>query len=227
MLTTSLLLSLALLALDAPSDLPDERMPEHSEEIFVVGGQSLLAPVRSGQQVSVVFQVGELDVEAQPIDEVRAFVEVSCQRARRARCRKAKRRMKVEPVETEDGLEVRLGGVSKSLMRRLRVEAKVLVPEDSPLFVKAGIGDVDIRSGHKPLAVRMGIGDLRVYAPAEAVGSVRVRTRIGDAGLRTSEGHRAAGRRALVGAGLSWTEGEGAEPVDVRLRIGDAQVILE
>ena len=216
-----------LLMLAAAVDVPDEAMPTHEEELFVVGDGPLIAPVEPGQAVYVVFGVGELDVEAQPVREVRAVVEVRCPRHREVRCGRARKQLRVEPRQTEEGLEIRLTGVNKYLLRRLEIEAKIVVPYDSPLAVKAGIGDVEIRGGSERLTVRMGIGDLRVHAPAKDVKSVRVRTRIGDAGLRNDQGHRAGSRRTLVGAGLRWSGGDGTEAIDVRLRIGDAQVILE
>jgi len=210
-----------------PVDVPVDEMPTQEEVLFVVGEGPVIAPVEPGQAVSVIFGVGELDVEAQPVREVRAVVEVRCRPRREARCDKAKKRLRVEPRQTAEGLEVRLTGMNKYLLRRLEIDAKIIVPYDSPLDVRAGIGDVEIRGGSERLTVRMGIGDLRVRAPEKDVKSVRVRTRIGDAGLRNGEGHRAGSRRTLIGAGLRWSGGDGTEPIDVWLRIGDAQVILE
>ena len=216
-----------LLLLQVLSADVDEKMPAHSEEIFVVGERPFIAPVAPGQPVRIVFGVGELDVRAEPVSEVRAEVRVRCPKSREARCGKVRKRLRVTPKETPEGLEVRISGVNRYTLRRLDISGHIVVPEDSPLAVKAGIGDVDVATGDLGVTVRMGIGDLTVRAPEETVGSVRVRTRIGDASIRSgSSGYNPGKRKALIGAGLRWSGGEGSEQVDVRLRIGDARVIL-
>ncbi len=212
-------------AADLSADV-DPDMPIHGEEIFVVGNEPFIAPVAQGQPVRVFFGVGELDVRAEPISEVRAEIRVTCPPRREKRCGTVRKKLRVEPKETPEGLEVHISGVRRSILKRLDIEGRVTVPEDSPLFVKAGIGDVDVHAGHRGVEVRMSIGDLNVRAPKESVKSVQVKTRIGDAGLRVGGRHKAGGRRALIGAGLAWKGGEGTEPVRARLRIGDAQVVL-
>ena len=94
------------------------------------------------------------------------------------------------------------------------------------LVAQIGIGDVDIQSGTRDLTVGMGIGDLTIRAPQSAIGSVEVKTRIGDASVRT-EGRVKSKRRMLIGAKARWEEGEGPSTIKVGLKIGDATVILE
>ncbi|HVS12913.1 MAG TPA: hypothetical protein VMV46_03235 [Thermoanaerobaculia bacterium] len=211
----------------ADGDAPDRDLPVYSELIQVFGEAPFVAPVDLGEPVRIVFGIGELEIEAAEIGEVRAELVLDCREVPEDRCHRYKRRLRIEPVRTADGLEVRMAGLSMRTLRRLQVTGSVRVPRGSPLEVKIGIGDVDIRSGEKDLSVRMGIGDLTVRVPEERVGSVSMRTRIGDAGIELGGRHRPGKRRMLIGAKVRWDEGSGDARIDVGLRIGDARVRLE
>ncbi len=216
---TALALSLFVVA-DSPTDLP-----EFSDEIFVVGDGPLVVPVTPGDSVHVTFGVGELEIRAADAHEVRAEVELSCRRVATERCAKYRKRLKVEPVVTETGLEIRMTGLRRQILRRLEVTGRVRVPKDSPLAVKIGIGAADIQAGEADVAVQMRIGDLRISKPRDSVRSVAVRTGIGDASVRVAGESTHTQRMRLIGARASWA-GEGADDVAARLRIGDARVIL-
>ena len=115
-----------------------------------------------------------------------------------------------------------------SYMKKLDVEARVIVPSRVPLIVRMGIGDLEIEAGPENLDVGMSIGDLTVWAPSEGIGSVGISTRIGDASLRTASDPYVEGkRRMLIGAKVKWDEGVGDSRIQVKLGIGDAKVLLE
>ena len=217
---TLLALGLIVATPDSPADLP-----EFSDEIFVVGEGPLVVPVSPGDEVRVDFGVGSLDIRASDAHEVRAEIEVSCRRVKTERCQNYRKRIKVEPVETERGIEIRMTGLRRQILRRLEVTGRVRVPKDSPLAVKIGIGAARIEAGDADVAVRMGIGDLRITKPQETVRSVAVRTGIGDASVRASGEPTRTRRKRLIGAQASWS-GDGAAAVAARLRIGDARVVL-
>jgi hypothetical protein len=230
LLLGALLLGAPFLAVSpaaAAGDAPDRDLATYSEEIHVFGEAPFVAPVSPGEPVRIVFGVGELQIEAADIDEVRAELALGCREATEDRCRRYRRRLRIEPVRTADGLEVRMAGLSMRTLRRLQVTGTVRVPRGSPLDVKIGIGDVDIRAGGEDLSVRMGIGDLTVSVPEEQVGAVSMRTRIGDAGIVFGGRHVPGRRRMLIGAKVRWAEGGGDARIDVGLRIGDARVRLE
>jgi hypothetical protein len=224
-------IALAILALLlAPpvraGDTPRADLPIYSEEIEVFGERPVVAPVSLGEPVRIVFGVGELEIEAAETSEMRAELVLECRKVRADECGRYKRKLRVEPVRTADGLEVRMSGLSMRILKRVNVTGRVLVPRWSPLDVQIGIGDVDIAAGEKDVSVRMGIGDLTVRVPEEHTGAVSLRTRIGDAGI-VFPGRRMDGKRKmLIGARARW-QGDGDARVDVRLRIGDARVSVE
>jgi hypothetical protein len=227
-LLEGLLLVLLLSSIGPPALAQSADMPRFGEEIYVIGEIPFLEPVAPGQPVTIRFGIGELEIETVESDQIRADLEVSCgDKLSEAQCEKYRSRLRLEPLRGDDGVEVRLVGLPKWKMRRLQLEGKVTVPQWSPLTVRMGIGEVDIRSAAESLDVAMGIGDLTVRVPHEIVGNVRVGTRIGDASIREPDGYTAGKRRMLVGARLEWAEGSGTAQVSVGLRIGDARVVLE
>ena len=183
-------------------------------------------PVAMGHSVRVRFPVGELKISAAAVSEVHTALEVRCERLSEALCAKYSRRLRLEGIDREGVVEVRLVGLPKWKLRKLQLDGVVTVPSWAPLDVQVGIGDVDIYPGDRDLGVRMGIGDLTVHVPRERVHSVRAATRIGDASLRGAI-DRAGKRRMLLGARLNWTEGEGEIDIALGLRIGDAKVVFE
>ena len=216
----------AIMPLAADAEEPGP--PQFGEQITVIGEAPFVYPVAMGQPVSIRFGIGEIDIEAGDLSEVRADLQVSCRETlAEALCEKYQRRLRLEPRETADGVEVRLVGLSKWKLRKLNLRGRVEVPRWSPLQVKMGIGEVDIRSDAEDLSVKMGIGDLTVHVPAANVASVQVGTRIGDASMRSDRQHFAGGRRMLIGSRLHWWEGEGSARIEVGLKIGDAKVVLE
>lgn len=223
---TSVLLLVAGDAADVPDSPTPDKLPVHAEEIHVVGEGPLVAPVSVGQPVQVVFGAGELFVEPGDGNQVRAEVELRCPPARRARCGDVHRRLRVQADETPDGVVVRVGGVRASVLKRYNVTARVIVPRTSPLAVRAGFGVVRVEAGDRSVRVDMKVGDLRVTGRREVFSTALARARIGDASVRT--GRKTYSRRSkLIGARGTWQGEDEGESVEVRLRIGDARVVLE
>lgn len=230
-LAVSSLLLLLPFGAGVSSDVPDtpspDELPVHTEEVLVVGDGPLVAPVASGEPVQVIFGAGELFVEPGDVDQVRADVELRCPPARRARCGDVHKRLRVKAEHTEEGVVVRLRGVRASVLKRYDVTARVVFPRSSPLAVRAGFGAVRVEAGNRSVQVDMKIGDLRVYGQREVFSSASARARIGDASVRS--GRQTSSRRSkLIGARGKWQgESPGGESIEVRLRIGDARVVLE
>lgn len=224
------MLELAVMALlglgSTAADDVINQMPAYSEEIFVVGTKPIIEPVARGETVFLIFSVGELAIEASDTAELRAELVANCRKLTPERCARARKTLQIEPRRTENGLEIRMVGVRKRLLRRMSIEGRVSLPSDSPLVARIGVGDVDIQAGIEDLSVSMGIGDLTVHVPESAVGSVSVRTGIGDASIRANRKVESK-RRKLVGARASLSAGEGTADVTVGLKIGDAKVILD
>lgn len=203
--------------------------PTFGEQIFVYGELPFIESVDAGEPVTLRFGIGELDIETTDSHELRADLVVECRpNLSESLCEKYRTRLRLEPHRGKDGLEVRLVGLSKWKLRKLRLDGRVWVPRGSPLTVKVGIGDVEIRTDSEDVVIAMGIGDLTVRAPQESVAAVRIATRIGDASMSWVGGDRIEGtRRLLLGARLDWVAGAGSSDITVTLRIGDAKVVLE
>ena len=225
------ILTLGLLCAALPWALAaKERAPELArfhDQIQVTGDMPLIQPVDYGQGVRIAFSIGELEIEATDAAEIRTDLKIDCKQLDAERCQRYARRLRLEPRVVGDQVEVRLVGLRRSLWRKLGVRGRISVPRWAPLEVRIGIGDVEIHAGDKDLAVSMKIGDLTIHAPRETVASVTMDTGIGDASIHGAGVAAEGRRRMLVGAKLRWTEGEGEADIDVGLRIGDAQVILE
>lgn len=220
--------TVALLLLAWPLAAGEDALPRFGEEIFVFADAPFVTPVDEGQPVTIRFGVGEMEIEATEASEVRADLTVRCDvRLDPALCEKYRSRLRLEPRRKGDGIEVRLVGLPRWKLRKLHLEGSIGVPHSSPLTVRIGIGDVDIRTAGQDLSVRMGIGDLTVHAPGAAVGGVEIATRIGDASLTEAGSTREGGRRLLLGSRLRWDGGDGPAQVSVALEIGDAKVLLD
>ena len=222
--------SICVLALTLPAvtQADESVLPQFGEEITIIDAAPFLYPVALGQPVLIRFGIGEIDISTSDHSEVRADLEVSCSsKLSEALCDKYRRRLRLEPHEDENGVEVRLVGLSKWKLRKLRLRGHVEVPRWSPLEVRIGIGVVEIHSDAKNLSVKMGIGDLTIRVPEDKVASVEMGTRIGDASVRGIAGYVEGRRRMLVGARVAWHEGTGPSRIDVGLKIGDASVVLE
>jgi len=228
---TALLTLIPLLTPIAASAAANEMqadVPRFGEEIYVIGEIPFIEPVEPGQPVTVRFGIGQLEIVSTESNQIRADLDVRCRETlSEALCTKYRDRLRLEPRRGKQGVEVRLVGLSKWKLRKLELEGRVEIPKGSPLTVRVGIGEVDIRSDSEDLSVTMGIGDLTVRVPQENVGSVNVGTRIGDASLWRHEGIVTGKRRMLIGARVHWLEGAGTATIEVGLRIGDAKVVLE
>ncbi len=207
---------------------PDRSGALFSDSIVVIGEPVYLVPIPEGKAFEIAFKVGELQIEARPVYNARLEIHATCEEVSEDFCRKRVERLTLKTKELEDRVRVELTGLSRREMKKLGVEATILVPERAPLIVKMGIGTLEIDAGPQDLEIGMSIGALEVRAPWEAFRSVGLSTRIGDASLRTVEDrHLEAKRRMLIGARLNWDRGPGESHLAVKLGIGDAAVRLD
>ena len=205
-------------------------LPSFGEQIYVIGEIPFIEPVDPSEPVTIRFGIGELelDIESTDSNEIRADLDVECRaELSESLCKKYRSRLRLEPRRGKDGLEVRLVGLSKWKLKKLRLDGQVWVPRWSPLTVRVGFGDVDIRTDAEDVVIAMGIGNLTVRAPQESVGTVRMATRIGDASMSRLGGDLIEGKRRMLGARVNWVAGAGSAHITVGLKIGAAEVVLE
>lgn len=199
-----------------------------SDSIVVIGEPVYLIPIPEGKAFEVAFKVGELDIAARPVFDARLEIHATCPEVSPEYCAKRVSRLELKQTDLDDRVRVELRGMSRREMKKLGVEATIIVPERAPLIVKMGIGALEIDAGPQDLEIGMSIGALEVHAPYEAFGSVGLSTRIGDASLRTADDpFLEAKRKMLIGAKLNWNQGPGDSRIAVKLGIGDAAVRLD
>ncbi len=219
---------LLLLAAGSRATETDPSAVPFSDSILVTAKPIHLVEIPEGKAFEVAFKVGEIDIAARPVFEASLEIDATCKEVSREFCEKRLERLKLKTRELDDRVRVQLTGMSRREMKKLGVEATIVVPDRVPLIVKMGIGDLEIDAGPENLEVGMSIGALVITAPSESVGSVGISTRIGDASLDTvDDGYQSGKRRMLIGAKVRWDEGAGDSRIAVKMGIGDAQVKLE
>lgn len=227
---TTLGLTLALLLVCVASPAAATSDPTEalfSDTIQVIGDPVHLVPIPPGKAFEVKFKVGALQIAAKDTFEARLEIYAACKEVSPEYCAKRVARLRLETDELDDRVRVQLAGMSRREMKKLGVEATIVVPERSPLIVDMGIGALEIDAGPQDLQVGMSIGDLVVHAPSEGIGSVGISTRIGEAALETLEDPYISKRMMLLGAKVKWDEGEGDSRIAVKLGIGNAEVHLD
>ncbi len=197
-----------------------------SESIVVIGEPVYLVPIPEGKAFEVAFKVGELDIEARPVFDARLEIHATCKEVSEEYCQKRVARIRLQQTDLDDRVKVELKGMSRREMKKLGVEATIIVPERAPLIVKMGIGALTIDAGPQDLDIGMSIGAIEVSAPSDSFASVGLSTRIGDASLRTEDRYLSAKRKMLIGAKLDWANGPGDSRMAIKLGIGDASVRL-
>lgn len=236
-LPSAFLSALAILALSTPA-LPADAapakvmappraadLPRFSDSIIVVGEPVTIVPVPPDKVFEVAFKVGELTIEARPIADARLELRADCRDVELEACRRQLAKITLSTEELDDRIRVSLRGLSRRAVRKMGIHGTIVVPSRAPLRVKMGIGDLEIDAGPEDLRVTMGIGEVTIRARRDAVSRVGIATRIGDAGLH--DGDHIESRRRFLGARVDWPSGKGEAQIDVKLKIGDAQVYLE
>jgi hypothetical protein len=225
-LIATLLAFSAVTALQAATTSSETSGALFSDSIVVIGEPVYLVPIPQGKAFEVSFKVGELQIEARPVFDARLEIHATCKEVSEDFCRRRVARLTLKTTDLDDRVRVELTGMSRREMKKLGVEATIVVPERAPLIVKMGIGELEIDAGLADLDVGMSIGDLTVDAPSDRIAVVGITTRIGDASLETKDDFRDGRRKMLLGAKLQWDEGPGDSSIAVKLGIGDAKVRL-
>lgn len=227
---TTLGLTLALLLCSSAAFATESAVPPEvlfSDTIQVIGDPVHLVPIPPGKTFEVKFKVGALQIAAEDTFDARLEIYAACKEVSSEYCAKRVARLRLVTDEFDDRVRVQLAGMSRREMKKLGVEATIVVPERSPLIVNMGIGALEIDAGPRDLEVGMSIGDLVVHAPSEGIASVGISTRIGEAALETLDDPYISKRMMLLGAKVKWDEGEGDSRIAVKLGIGNAEVHLD
>ena len=183
-------------------------------------------PVSPGKALQVSLNVGELDIETADVDRVSVEIEARCRPAADEKCYRRLEGIQVESLVNDAGSMIKVTGISKRY-HRMEVEAKIIVPESSPLAVKMYAGELRVEGGGQDLNIRLKYGDVTVRQPLDATQSVLADANFGDAQIYAASGDTDPRRPWLVGSRVTWKDGEGDATVTVNLSAGDATVHLD
>lgn len=182
--------------------------------------------VASGTSLEVGLMVGEMMIETASVDKVTVEVEAHCRAGADTKCYRRLEKLGAELVQEATGSQVRITGVSKRY-HKMEIEAKVIVPEGSPLAVKMYAGELRVDGGGQDLDIRLKYGEVTVHQPLASTESVLADANFGDAQIYASTGDTNPRRPWLVGSRVTWDNGEGDATVTVKLSAGDATVYLD
>ena len=182
--------------------------------------------IPQGNPLEVGLKVGEMEIQTADVDMVTVEIRARCRPAGDEKCYRRLEGIQAESVVDESGSSIRVTGVSKRY-HRMEIEAKITVPESSPLAVKMYAGELRVEGGGQDLEIRVKYGDVTVHQPQEATQSVLADANFGDAQIYASVGDTNPRRPWLVGSKVTWDGGEGDATVTVNLSAGEATVHLD
>ncbi len=99
----------------------------------------------------------------------------------------------------------------------------VRIPASLAASVKLGVGDVRVLDVAGDVTVEAGVGDVRVEGEFSSAGDIRATCGVGDASLRTPNGHNEG--KGFIGHDLS-AHGPGKASIRARAGVGDVTIRL-
>jgi len=174
--------------------------------------------------VHIDIPVGELEIEAGDGQQVETKVELLCKN-RKPRCLEAARNVRFV-YSTDDGrLHFQIKDWPRTNHRGLEVRARFTVPRTLPLKTELGVGELTVNGLEGDFQADLGVGEVNVTMPESAVGSVKLDTGIGEAGLRA--GGRRYESEGLFVREIHWNQGKGKSHVEVDCGVGEINVTLK
>ena len=182
-------------------------------------------PVTSETVVDLRIPAGDVHIEGTSGDRLTAEIVVRCP-DEESGCAKRLRDLQFVTDFVGDRLVLKTNRNSSMKYRSGQITTKVRIPEVSKVNVNMTAGDLNIHDVQACLSVDMTAGDIDLEMDEELVASVMLDAGVGDASLRVDDYNRSAPRSWLIGAELSWEQGNGYCHVDVDLQAGDISVEL-
>lgn len=181
-------------------------------------------PLGGVENIRIEIPVGELEIVAGEGQQVETKVEVLCKHGK-PRCQEAAKNLRFV-YSTDDGqLHFQLKDWPKMNAKGLQVRARFTVPRDLPLRTELGVGELTVDGIEGDFQADLGVGEVNVTMPEAAVGSVRLDTGIGEAGLRA--GGRRYESEGLFVRQINWNKGKGKSSVEVDCGVGEINVALK
>lgn len=209
----AVLLSLGLLSVAAPAQ------EEAAEPVRLAQNVSL----GSATWVSLDLSVGDLKVQASDGPDLEVDLEVLCT-PQGADCARLAKALKIDTRRRGDRLEVKLHGPSGSIRSKVTVQGTVLAPRAIPLSVELGSGDLEVSGFTSDLRLEVSVGNVQASLPERSVRQVEASAKVGDAVLRLPTGQ--IDGAGFVSKGLKWTSGQGSSAIEVKINVGNVELVL-
>lgn len=198
---------------------------EAHRDVVVAGPHVVELAVPATASLHFFIPPGEAVIEGTDDDGLKAEMEIRCESATGA-CAKRAEQVRWQVDASETAVSVSAAPESMFSYRNADITTHVWVPSERNLAVEMSAGDLEIRHVSGCLVVDMTAGDVQVEVPEASVRTAHLDANFGDATLVTSRDSIEGHRRALVGADVNWSGGQGACALSVDLDFGDVEAKL-
>lgn len=182
--------------------------------------------LEAGQVVRIELPVAELRIEATERENVGIELTVRC-RWHLSDCEEALEDLEISSRSSSRRLTLELTGFRRWHSSLLDVEGTIQIPRSSPLEVKMGVADLEIRDVEQDLRVDIGVGELDLRLPEAKIAEVFVDVGIGKVRFLGGSEHQDDRRSFLIGSEVHWSEGAGEAELDIEVGVGEVRVRLE
>lgn len=197
------------------------------EQGAVTGPEKRTSAVLPDEVREIVLELpsGDVEVVAVPSSQVSAALQIQCH-PRNKKCLKLASNITLKQQMFEDRMFIRPSTRSTVAFRKAQSDYRIQVPNDIPLRIVMGFGELSVRGIESNLTIDMKAGEISVEAPLSQMRKVWADANFGDAQLHGATTGGTGGRRFLVGAESSWEEGPGQHAIIINLGAGDINVSL-
>lgn len=185
------------------------------EQDFLPGGAST---------IHLDLSFGEILVEGSRGKQVEATLELYCNRADEAKCRKRAERVRLVAKTNGSRFTIKTKGTPRGRARGIRARMVVRVPDELLLDVNNRAGAVTVRGMKADVEIDAPAGDVEVVYPQKRVRSVKLDIGVGSIRLHLKDGSQVKGRG--FPRSVRWT-GNGDAAINVDVGTGDITVKLE
>jgi hypothetical protein len=182
--------------------------------------------LEKGQVVRIDISVAELRIEATERQDVGVELTVRC-RWHFNDCEDTLEDVAITSRSSSRRMTLELTGLSHWYSSMMAVEGTIEIPRASPLEVKMGVADLDVRGIEQDLRIDVGVGELDIRLPEAKIGEAFVDVGVGTVRFFGGSEHPEKHRSFLVGNEVHWADGAGKSELEIEVGVGEVRVRLE